>query len=465
MVGKARQNSQTRDQSETPIKLSIGEARGVMLAAQGLFGPPPAQPGMEEVQAIVDRLGAVQIDTIQVIERSQYLVLWSRLGVFDPALLDALLATRRSIFEYWSHAASIVPMQDYPYYRLDMVRAYAHHLWSDILDWMQQNPEVVEQTLSRIRDAGPMASADFESPQERRPTLPWEWYGPKLSRRALHTLWTTGDLMISSRRGGQKVYDLRERILAEAANFGVAVPNDDALPTLEEQALHFVERTVRALGIVTPSWLWDYFRMRPELQAAASDGRRLPARLAAKRTLDGLAERGLVLGAQVAGWDEPAYLDAERMPDLLRQRAGDAPARTTLLSPFDNLIWHRERTRALFDYEVSFEAYVAPEKRRYGYYCLAILHGGRIVGRIDVKALRMQRQLLAHAVYLEPGVKPDERLVVGIVTALADLARFLKLETVSVDRAEPKMLLVKLNQLLPGAEVAQVPAAGPSRRP
>ena len=450
MVGKARKKLETRDESRPPIQLSIGEACGVMLAAQGLFDPPPNQPGLEDVQAIIDRLGVVQIDTIQVVERSQYLVLWSRLGAFDSALLDTLLSSRRTIFEYWSHAASIVPMQDYPYYRLDMVRAYQHHLWSDVLDWMQRNPEVVEQTLDRIRSVGPMASADFESPQERRPTAPWEWYGPKQSRRALHTLWTTGDLMISSRRGGQKVYDLRERILAEAAaNFGGAVPGDDALPNLEEQALHFVERTVRALGIVTPSWLWDYFRMRPELQSASNGGRRQPARLAAKRALDGLTERGLVLGAQVADWDEPAYLDAGRMPDLLRQRAGEAPARTTLLSPFDNLIWHRERTRALFDYDVCFEAYVVPAKRRYGYYCLAILHCGRIVGRIDVKALRTQRRLLANAVYLEPGVDPDERLVRGIVTALADLARFLKLETVGVDRAEPRVLLVKLNKLLP----------------
>ena len=124
-----------------------------------------------------------------------------------------------------------------------------------------------------------------------------------------------------------------------------------------------------------------------------------------------------------------------------------------MLSPFDNLIWHRERTRTLFDYEVCFEAYVVPEKRRYGYYCLAILHCGRIVGRIDIKALRTQRRLLAHAVYLEPGVEPGQRLVRGIVTALAELARFLKLETVSVDRAEPEMLLGELNQLL-AVEVA-----------
>jgi uncharacterized protein len=140
---------------------------------------------------------------------------------------------------------------------------------------------------------------------------------------------------------------------------------------------------------------------------------------------------------------------------LLRLGAGAAPARTTLLSPFDNLIWHRERTRTLFDYEVCFEAYVVPEKRRYGYYCLAILHRGSIVGRIDIKAMRAQRRLLAHAVYLEPGVDPDERLAEGIVTALAELARFLRLETVSVYRAEPETLLTKLKQLLSVAEVSR----------
>jgi uncharacterized protein len=432
------------------MRLSLEEARGVMLAAQGLFDPPSARPNLEAVQAVIDRLGAVQIDTISVVERSQYLVLWSRLGAYDTALLDSLLASNRTIFEYWSHAASIVPMQDYPYYRADMVRAYEHHLWTSILDWMRSNPDSVQQTLERIRSAGPMASADFERPEGVKRSEPWEWYGPKESRRALHTLWTTGDLMISSRRGGQKVYDLRERVLAEAGNsFGGTLPADDALPTLEEQARHFVERTLHALGILTPSWLWDYFRMRPQLQAALLGGRQTAARTAARIVLDGLVMQGLALPVTIEGVSEPAYLATERAPDLERCRSGDVSRVTTLLSPFDNLIWHRSRTQTLFGYEVCFEAYVAPPKRRYGYYCLAILHGGRLVGRLDAKAQRSQHILVARAVHLEPGITPDKSLVDGIARALYDLARFLKLENVLIDCLEPRTLILRLNQRLP----------------
>jgi len=441
--------AESKDMLGQPLQLSLDEARGVMLAAQGLFDPPPTTKDLNTVQAIIDQLGVVQVDTINVVMRSQYLVLWSRLGVYDAGLLDTLLSIRRAVFEYWSHAASIIPMQDYPYYRADMVRAYEHHLWTNILDWLRRNPEVVKETLDRIRDSGPMASADFESPRERQPTAPWEWYGPKESRRALHTLWTTGHLMISSRRGSQKVYDLRERVLAEATEiFDGVLPTDDALPSLQQQALHFIERSVSALGIVTPSWLWDYFRVRQQLQAAAVGGRATTPRAAARIALDGLIERGMVLPVSISGLNEPAYLATERLPDLARQRAGKEPRRTTLLSPFDNLLWHRSRALDLFHYEVCFEAYVVPEKRRYGYYCLAILHHGNIVGRVDAKAVRNQRVLLVHAIFLEPGIRPNDTLTRGIAQSLRELAGFLKLETVQVERSEPASLAVRLHRLL-----------------
>lgn len=427
-------------------RLTIEEARGVMLAAQGLFATPAPRPNLDAVRATIDRLGVVQIDTISVIERSQYLVLWSRLGPYDATLLDALLNPHRAIFEYWSHAASIVPMSDYPYYRADMVRAGEYHLWDDLAAWMRENPQVIAETLEAIRTRGPLASADFEGPADGKKANPWDWYGPKESRRALDILWTTGDLMISHRLGGQKVYDLRERVLTAA--FDGNMPHDDALPTPAEQARHFVQRTVRALGVLTPSWLWDYFRVRPALQLAATNGQKLAARLAAKTVLDGLVADGILLPATIEGIKEPAYLAVERLPDLQRLRAGEKPARTTLLSPFDNLIWHRSRTESLFNYEVCFEAYVVPEKRRYGYYCLAILHRGRIVGRVDAKAVRSERALLARAIYLEPGVKPDQALLSGLARALRDLVRFLKLDAVRVERSEPETLAAKLSERL-----------------
>lgn len=421
------------------LQLSMEEARGLMLAAQGLLDPPTATAGLDDIAGMIDRLGVLQIDTISVVERTQYLVLWSRLGPYDAALLDALLYPGRAVFEYWSHAASIVPMADYPYYRPKMLR-YHEHIWRGDHEWMGRNPEVVRETLEAVRTRGPVASADFErAPDAPRAGL-WDWYGSKESRRALEILWTTGDLMIHSRRGGQKVYDLRQRVLAEA--FGDGAPPDDALPHDEERQRHFIRRTVRALGVTTPSWLWDYFRLAP------LEGQARTKRAAALALLTALEQEGAVVPATIEGINEPAAVSSALLPVLERLRGGHQPARTTLLSPFDSLIWDRARARALFGYEVCFEAYVPPPKRRYGYYCLAILHRGRLVGRVDPKMDRAARRLIARAVHLEPSIAVNDELLAGLAGALRDLALFLGAATIAVDRSEPTELAPALAERL-----------------
>ena len=429
-------------------RLSIEDARGILLAAQGVFDSPPPEPTLDDVYAMIERLGAVQLDTITVVKQSQYLVLWSRLGAYDPTFLDTLLYPQRRIFEYWSHAASIVPMSDYPYYRADMLRARDEHPWGSVSEWMRLNPDTIAETLATVRARGPMASSDFERPADGRRSGPWDWYGPKDSRRALDVLWTTGDLMVHSRRGGQKVYDVRERVLREA--FGRRkLARDDSLPAAEEQLRHFAKRTVRALGIVTPSWLWNYFRLREYAFRAGLDGARINnRRSAAQVLLDELMEQGKVVPAVVEGLREPAYIARERLADLKRIRAGERPTRTTLLSPFDSVIWHRERARTLFGYDVCFEAYVVPEKRRYGYYCLAILHQGRLVGRVDPKMDRAKGELRIRTAYLESGVTVDDALLNGLAAALRDLARFLGARTVSVERSEPEEFAPALRERL-----------------
>jgi uncharacterized protein YcaQ len=417
-------------QDET-LRLSLDEARGLALAAQGLLDAPVGAPGLEDLRAVVERLGVLQVDTISVVARTQYLVLWSRLGAYDARLLDVLLYPHRHVFEYWSHVASIVPMADYVYYRLRMLRA-VEHMWGGDQAWLAHNAEALRQTLETVRMRGPLASADFERPGDSRRPEAWDWYGVKDSRRALQLLWLQGHLMVHSRRAGQKVFDLRERVLAEA--FGDQVPRDDALPSPEECLQHFVGRTVRALGVVAPGWLWDYFRLSPV------DGYSGAKRTAATAALDAGVRAGLVVPATIEGLREPVYVARERLADLERLRAGEVPERTTLLSPFDSLIWDRARTRALFGYEVLFEAYVLPAKRRFGYYCLTILHRGRLVGRLDPKFERTERRLSVRAAYLEPGVPLDDALLDGLAGALADLARFLSAERVEVERSEPAEL-------------------------
>lgn len=433
----------------TPLTLTLDEARGLALAAQRLDGldgaqPPGAATTATDVAAMIDTLGVLQIDTISVVARTQYLTLWNRLGAYDRDLLDGLLYPGRAIFEYWSHAASILPMSDYRWYREDMRLAHERHMWGSVRDWMVENPAIIQQTLETIRERGPMASADFERPTDGRRASPWDWFGPKESRRALDVLWTAGDLMVHSRRAGQKVYDLRERVLAEA--FGEAAPHDDALPDAAERLRHFAARTVRALGVVTPRWLWDYFRLREYDMLAHPDARSGSLVTRATGLLASLEREGLVMPVAVEGLDGAAWMAVESLPALERLRAGGAPTRTALLTPFDSLIWDRARARGLWNYEVRFEAYIVPEKRRYGYYCLAILHRGRLVGRLDPKMDRKERRLIVRALYLEPGVTPDADLLDGIATALRDLAAFLGARTITVERAEPSSALRPLRK-------------------
>lgn len=421
------------------LHLSLDEARGLMLAAQGLLDPPPATPSSEQLRAMVERLGVLQVDTISVVERSQYLVLWSRLGAYDASLLDAALYPHRQVFEYWGHAASILPMADYRFYRQRMLSA-TEWMWAGDRTWITEHSDILRRTLDLVRERGPLASIDFERPDDGRRAEAWDWYGTKESRRALQILWTQGELMVHSRRGGQKVYDLRERVLAGA--FGKRIPRDEDIPSPQERLRYFAQRTAQALGVIAPSWLWDYFRL------AQRDGFNGTKRAAAAGTLDELVRAGKLVPATIEGLSEPAYVARERLPDLERLRGGYRAERTTLLSPFDSLIWDRARAIALFGYEVCFEAYVLPEKRRYGYYCLAILHRGQLVGRLDPKVDRNGRRLLVRALYLEPGIAADDALLDGLAGSLRDLARFVGAATIHVERAEPERLAPTLQERL-----------------
>jgi len=418
------------------LRLTVAEARALHLLAQGLFHRPPRRTRDRDVQATIERLGVVQIDTISVIHRSQYLVLWSRLGPYDAAALDRLLHPSRAIFEYWGHAASILPMTRYSHFRHRMLAAHERVYGGWTERWIAENPETIAATLARIRENGPMASADFDAPENRRRTGPWDWYGPKDSRIALDALWHRGDLMIHSRRNGQKIYDLRERVLAEA--FG-EVPDDSALPSVEEVDRAHARTTLRALGVVAPSWYHDYFRVKPR-RARLAEARDLLAGLVAEgeavpATIDGLEERGTVT-------------DSALLADLDRLRAGAWPVRTTLLSPFDSTIWDRQRARALFGFEVVFEAYVPPLRRKYGYYCLAILHRGAIVGRVDLKMDRAGGLLRLRGIWLEPGVRTGARLVTSIAASLRELGEFLGAHDVVLEGSSEPVLEREMQRAL-----------------
>ena len=381
------------------MELTLPEVRATLLAAQGLLAPVEQPAEKVDVIAAIRRMAALQIDAINVVARSQYLVLWSRLGRYEPRWLDELLA-EGALFEYWSHAACFVPIEDFPLYRHAMLRGSAlpyPSRWAHA--WIAANPEVVGRVLAHIREHGEVRTGAFE----RTDGQAGGWWNWKPEKAALESLHTTGELMIARRENFQRVYNLRERLLPDW---------DDARALGADAARRaLVLRAVRSLGVAAARWVPPYFKL----------GKRGIAAL-----LEELVASGELTRARVADWPEPVYLDPAGVAHLNAIRAGAArPARTTLLSPFDPVIRDRERALELYGFAYRIEVYTPAAKRRYGYFTLPILHRDTLVGRLDPKVERKAGRLVIRAAHLEPGVPLDESLVGGLAAALRDLAAFL----------------------------------------
>ncbi len=367
--------------------LTLSAARLVQLEAQGLLTAPEHPATREDVLSAVRRMALLQIDTIHVVARSPYLVLFSRLGAYQNAWLDQQLA-EGALFEHWAHAACFIPTEDYPYSRRFMLDGQRDYFSSSFID---DNRQVLDGVLAHIRANGPMRSADFES--EKSPGGWWNW---KIEKRALEYWFLRGELMVSRRDKFQRVYDLRERVLPDW--------DDARAPSLAETHRALILRSIRALGVARPEWVWDYYR--------------LPKRTI-QSVLPGLLAQGEVLELQVDGWPEPALALPETLPLLEAAAAGQLTAgHTTLLSPFDPLVWHRERARQLFNFEFSIECYLPAPKRVYGYFVLPVLHNGALVGRLDAKAYRKEGYFEVKAFYLEEGVAPSLELAGALAAAI-----------------------------------------------
>jgi uncharacterized protein YcaQ len=406
------------------LRLSRAEARALATIASHLDRRPrPVRdPATQQARLLetIRALGCVQLDTISVVSRSHETVLWSRLGGYDPAQLAALHYPDGLITEYWAHAAALIPIESFPYFR-DAMDAYREKYEQH--RWVRENADVVAAVLTRIRDDGPLASRHFERPDGRRPEA-WEWYGGKPARQALDHLWSSGDIMVARRESGfQRVYDLTERIIPEE--------HRTYRPTPEERRRFYVTGALRALGVATARWVADYFRdwARPYSVAKAS-----------AQGLAELATEGVAIPVAIDGLTEPVWLDAALLPRLDDLRAGRGqPALTTFLSPFDNLIWHRGRMADLWDFHYRIEVYTPAPKRVYGYYTMPILHRGRLVGRIDPVVDRKQRLLTIRALHLEPDEKPTESLAQAIAGALWDFAGFLGADEVLILATNPPL--------------------------
>ena len=396
-----------------------------MLAAQGLDRRPRRRARKADVLAAIRRMGALQIDTISVVARSPYLVLWTRIGDYDPRWLDALLAERR-LFEYWSHEACFLPIEDYPLYRHRMLD-HGWAGWRYAHKWMDAHRDDAARLLQHVRERGEVRSTDFERAETRG-----GWWSWKPEKRMLESLFTAGELMIARREGFQRIYDLRERILPAW---------DDAhLPTTDEVRRTLVLNAVRAIGISKAKWVADYFRMDKTSTKA------IPERL---------ADEGALMRVAVEGWKEPGYVHPDHAETARSAAAGRAkPVLTTLLSPFDPLIWDRGRASETFGFEYRIEVYTPAPRRVYGYYVLPILHRGRLIGRLDPKAHRKEGVFEVRALYLEPGVRLTDRMVTEVAAAIRDCARWHGTPRVEIRRSDPPEAVARIQAALAAVEAS-----------
>jgi uncharacterized protein len=398
------------------MRLSSDAARALLLAAQGLDRRPRRAARKADVLDTIRRMGVLQIDTIHVVARSPYLVLWSRLGDYQARWLEELLA-EGALFEYWAHEACFLPIEDYPLYRHRMLDA-ANLGWKYAREWAAQNHAALERVLTHVREQGEVRSADFE----RTDGSNGKWWGWKTEKRALETLFTSGELMIARRQNFQRIYDLRERILPAW--------DDAMLPSIDEMRRILALKAVRALGVTTARWVGDYFRTR-KLETAA--------------LVKGLADEGALLRAQVEGWSEEAYIHPDNVAMAEKAAAGKLqPKLTTLLSPFDPVVWDRVRALTLFGFDYRIECYTPAPKRRYGYFTLPVLRRGALVGRLDAKAHRKEGRFEVKALHLEPGVPLADALIADIAGALRECAVWHKTPMVDVRWSDPPELATLL---------------------
>ena len=409
----------------------VTAARALALHTQGLDTPhSDANPSIENIYDTVDRIGWVQLDTLQMVQRSQYVALWSRLGPYDTAEFDSLTfgngtlegSNDRRLFEYWMHAACIIPLSLYRFTIPTMLN-HKYRQGKRRREWLEDpaNVKVLDAVLERVRENGLARSADFERTDGRRGTW-WDWKPAKI---ALEHLYNTGELTIANRVNFQRIYGITETVLPDWV--------DTTPPTEEEAYLTLLDKSARALGICTPMQIPDYFHMK-----------RTPAKPLIQRMLD----EGALLPVDVElddGTTVEHVVHRANLPLLERAASGDIePRRTTFLSPFDSLFWAKGRDMQFWGFQQILEAYKPAPQRIWGYFCLPILHKGRLVGRFDPKLERRESTLRLKHLHLEPGVKPEDDLVADIAGAMRSFMSFHDAEDLVIEQSKPRGLRRKL---------------------
>lgn len=377
------------------LPASPAEIRQLLLHSQQLAQQLRGKAGLLQV---IRQLSYVQLDSVNVVQRAHHHILFNRVRGYQASWLDALLA-KRQIFEYWSHAAAYLPIEDY---RFSLHRK--HQLQSGERHWFAPEHQLMQQVLARVRSEGPLKASDFATERSKSGSW-WDWQPTK---KALEQLFMQGDLMVLRRDNFQKVFDLTERVLP--AGLDCRVPSD------AQMAAHLIERFLQAQLLGTASQI-SYLRpglktaVRQQLNDAYEDGR-----------LQRFVYLGQTYFAAPASWNW----------DLLKQAK---PKRLLLLNPFDNVLIQRQRLQHWFDFDYQLEIYVPADKRQFGYYTLPILWGDRVVGLVDVKALRSERCLLLQHLQLDEAVLQQRGFANAFVKALLEYAAFNACDRLSLQKA------------------------------
>ena len=377
-------------------QLTLRAARHLHLAAQGLLVKPRRRAKPADVVATISRMSLLQIDTINIVARSPYLVLFSRLGRYPQTWLDDALVNGY-LMEYWAHEACFLPRTDFSLIRHRMLNPEKMG-WKYRAEWMVEHADEIEKLLTHIESNGPVRSADFEHPRKGSSGW-WEW---KPHKKHLEGLFTAGKVMVIERRNFQRVYDLTTRVLPHWNDELHLIHQADA----EQQML---ENSARSLGIFRTEWLADYYRLK---------------NVSIKPLLAQWQEKGIVISVNVESIGE-MWLHRDQWPLLEKAEKNTLQAtHSAVLSPFDPVVWDRKRAEALFNFSYRLECYTPAEKRKYGYFVLPLLHQGVLVGRMDAKMHRKSNELEIISLYLEEGIKPEQSLINGLHKALNDFAHW-----------------------------------------
>jgi hypothetical protein len=390
----------------------------MQLSSLGLLTPPPSKASKSGVLQTIRRMGILQIDTINVVNRSPYLVLWSRLGNYDPIWLEKSHADGE-LFEYWAHANSFIPMEDYPLFRRKMLERATH--WWQVSEWVNNHQDMIAFVKETIKEKGPQKSSDFP----KRSGVNNGWWDWKDEKIALDMLWTRGDLMIPFRKNFQRYYDLRENV--------IDLLDDTNTPDLLTMNEVIVEKTIRILGATRFNWIADYYRLK---------------KVEVLKSVQSLIDKQKIFRVESKDFPEGILVHKDNLGLMDQALNGNLKAElTTILSPFDPLIWDRARTKELFNFEFSIECYLPVPKRKYGYFSLPILHDGQLIGRMDSKAHRKEKIFEIKSLHFESWFTPDEHFLDQFTKTLKNFANWHQTPKILIPENLDEQLKKKLSSL------------------